>query len=101
LRPPFVFAPDAEADVFQVWLYLLREAGRATADRVESEILDAFRDLAETPGRGHRRSDLTGHDVFFYAVYQYMVVYRIGTPLEVLAVIHGKRDVKRTLKRRL
>jgi hypothetical protein len=30
-----------------------------------------------------------------------MVVYRIGAPLRILAVVHGKRTVKRILKGRL
>jgi hypothetical protein len=29
------------------------------------------------------------------------VVYRTGAPLEILAVLHGKRNVKRILKGRL
>jgi len=99
--PPFIVAPEAEEDLFQIWLYLLREAGRDTADRVEDEILEAFQGLAGAPGKGHRRSDLTERDVFFYALYQYMVVYRVGTPLQILAVLHSKRNMKRILRRRL
>jgi plasmid stabilization system protein ParE len=67
--PGFIVAPEAEGDVFQIWLNLLREAGRAVADHVETEILDAFGALAATPGSGHRRSDLTNYDVFFYTLY--------------------------------
>jgi len=29
-----------------------------------------------------------------------MVVYRAGAPLEIIAVLHGKRNVKRLLNRR-
>ena len=66
----FVVAPEAEQDVFKIWLYLLQGAGRETADRIENDILGAFASLAAVPGRGHRRSDLTDRDVFFHTVYQ-------------------------------
>lgn len=97
----FVVAPEAEEDVFQIWLYLLWEAGRETADRIEGEITEAFSRLTTMPGKGHRRPDLTRHNVLFYSIYQYMVVYRTGTPLEIIAVLHGRRNVKRILKERL
>lgn len=97
----FIVAPEAEEDIFHIWLYLLREAGMETANRVESEILGAFASLAETPGKGHGRPDLTRRKVLFYTLYQYMVVYRDGAPLEIVAVLHGKRNVKLLLKQRL
>jgi toxin ParE1/3/4 len=97
----FIVAPEAEEDVYQIWCYLFREAGVETANRIESEILQAFADLTLIPAKGHRRSDLTKRKVLFYTLYQYMVVYRIGSPLEILAVLHGKRDLKRILRNRL
>ena len=69
--------------------------------RLETEFFDAFETLARMPGIGHTRADLTGHTVFFFAVYQYLVVYRKRLPLEVVAVLHGKRDVRRLLEERL
>jgi plasmid stabilization system protein ParE len=93
-------SPEAEDDVFQIWRYLFREAGLTIANRVESEILAEFATLAKTPEKGHRRSDLTRHDVLFCTVYQYMIVYR-QAPVEVLAVLHGRRNMKRLLKKRL
>jgi plasmid stabilization system protein ParE len=61
-------APEAEEDIFHIWLYLLREAGMETANRIEREILEALGSLAETPGKGHRRPDLTRRNVLFYNV---------------------------------
>ncbi len=48
---------------------------------------------------GHRREDLTTQpDVRFWAVYSYLVIYRLGTtPLQILRVLHAKRDVRQTL----
>ena len=97
----YVVAPDAEADLKQIWRYLLGEAGLAVANRIQGELVDAFEGLADAPGKGHRRSDLTSLNVFFFSVYQYMIVYRQTKLVEIVAVLHGKRDVKRLLKTRM
>jgi plasmid stabilization system protein ParE len=97
----YVVAPDAESDLKQIWRYLLGEAGLAVANRIQSELVDAFEGLADLPGKGHRRPDLTSRDVLFFSVYQYMIVYRRVPAVEIVVVLHGKRDVKRLLKTRM
>ena len=97
---PYLVAPEAEQDLRQIWRYLLGEAGTAVAHRIQSELVDAFEGLADAPGKGHRRLDLTKLDVFFFSVYQYMIVYRRTQIVEIVAVLHGKRDVRRLLKTR-
>jgi hypothetical protein len=47
---------------------------------------------------GHKRSDLTAHQVLFWTVYSYMIVYRPHTPLEIARVLHGKRNLRRILR---
>ena len=47
----FFVAPEAKEDIFHIWLYLLREAGMETANRIEDEILGALASLAETRER--------------------------------------------------
>lgn len=96
---PYVVAQDAENDLKQIWRYLLGEAGLSVANRIQSELVDAFEGLADVPGKGHKRPDLTSNkDLLFFSVYQYMIVYRQATMVEIVAVLHGKRDVKRLLK---
>jgi len=97
----YVVAPDAESDLKQIWRYLLGEAGLAVANRIQGELVDAFEALADTPGKGHRRSDLTKSNVLFFGVYQYMIVYRRTEKVEIVAVLHGRRDIKRLLKNRI
>jgi plasmid stabilization system protein ParE len=98
----YVVAPDAEDDLKQIWRYLLGEAGLAVANRIQGELVDAFESLADFPGRGHPRSDLTKRDVLFLSVYRYMIIYRRrAATIEIVAVLHGKRDTKRLLKLRL
>ncbi|MGO9864997.1 MAG: type II toxin-antitoxin system RelE/ParE family toxin [Terriglobales bacterium] len=98
---PYFVAPEAEDDLRQIWRYLLGEAGLAIADRIQGELVNAFEGLAGVPGKGHKRPDLTNRDVLFFSVYQYMIVYRRGELVEIVAVLHGKRDVKRLLKSRM
>ncbi len=85
----------------QIWRYLLGEAGLAVANRIQGEIVESFESLADSPGKGHKRPDLTARDVLFLSVYQYMIVYRRAAILEIVAVLHGKRDLRRILKGRI
>jgi antitoxin ParD1/3/4/toxin ParE1/3/4 len=62
---------------------------------VLGEFLDAAGTLADMPGMGHSRVDLTDEPVLFWPVYGYLVVYRPESrPLEVVRVVHGSRDPK-------
>jgi plasmid stabilization system protein ParE len=54
----YVLAPQAAADLVEIWHYLNENANTAVADRVEGTILDRIAFLAGTPGAGHRRRDL-------------------------------------------
>lgn len=97
----YLVAPEAEGDLRQIWRYLLGEAGLAVANRIQGKLVDAFEGLADVPGKGHKRPDLTSRDVLFFSVYQYMIVYRRAELVEIVAVLHGKRDVKRLLRTRI
>ncbi len=54
--------------------------------------------------RGHSRADLTSRSLRFWTLARYpnyTVVYRPETsPLQVVAVLHGKRHIRRILKQR-
>ena len=57
------------------------------------ELFEAFEHLAEWPGSGHTRRDLTQRDVRFWPVRSYLVVYREKAPLQIVAILHGARDI--------
>ena len=79
---------------------LKRESNRETADRVESFIRSKVVLLADAPGIGHWRRDLTSANVRFFPVYSYLIVYQPETkPLQVVSILHGKRDVEQILAR--
>ena len=98
----YVLAPLAKADIFDIWSYIADDNENA-ADRVEQSIYDACAFVAEAPMRGHSRSDLTTRSLRFWTLTRYpnyTVVYRPETsPLQVVAVLHGKRNIRRILKR--
>lgn len=102
MRRRYILAPEAAADLAQIWLYLKKRATQETADRVESVIREKFRFLSIARGAGHWRRDLTDAPVKFFPVYSYPIVYRPDTkPLQIIAILHGRRDVELLLKDRL
>jgi plasmid stabilization system protein ParE len=98
----YVLAPEAALDLVQIWRYIKKESGVEMADRVETVIREKMAFLAQMPGAGHQRKNLTDHDVRFFLVYSYLIVYRPYTkPLQIVSVLHGRRDVERILRNRL
>jgi antitoxin ParD1/3/4 len=98
----FILSPEAEGDIFEIWSYLANEVSVEFADQIESDLFDAFALLSRSPGLGHKRQDLTSIPVLFYRAfpYQYLIVYRPKTPLEIVGLLHAKRNVKKILKNR-
>jgi antitoxin ParD1/3/4 len=99
----YALTPLAKADIFDIWSYIAEDNPDA-AGRVEEAIYDACVFLAEGPLRGHSRPDLTARPVRFWTVARYpnyTVVYRPDTaPLQIIAVLHGKRNIRRILRGR-
>jgi antitoxin ParD1/3/4 len=99
----YALTPLAKADIFDIWSYIADDSEEA-ADRVEQSIYDACTFVAEAPLRGHSRPDLTTRSLRFWTLTRYpnyTVVYRPETvPLQVVAVLHGKRNARRILKQR-
>ncbi|MFN0102373.1 MAG: type II toxin-antitoxin system RelE/ParE family toxin [Bryobacteraceae bacterium] len=95
----YVITPEANADLLRMWLYIARDS-EDIADRVQTEFYAKFDSLSRHPGQGHRRTDYTKANVLFFPVYSYLIAYRPRTdPLEILAVVHGAREVKKVLNR--
>ena len=89
----YVLGRDAERDLDDLWEYIARDSVTA-ADRLISEIFEAFEALARNPGIGHKREDLTKFPVLFWPVGNYLIIYRaVGSLVEIIAIVHGKRDV--------
>jgi plasmid stabilization system protein ParE len=99
----YVLTPLARADIFDIWSTIAEDSEYA-ADRVEQAIYAACAFVAEAPSRGHSRPDLTTRPLRFWTLTRYpnySFVYRPEkSPLEIVAVLHGKRNISRVLKQR-
>ncbi|SRR5579883_204754 len=100
---PFRLTPQAAEDLDAIW-WFIADDNREAADRVEAEIIAACHHLARFPMTGTKRRDITTLPVRFWTVARfpnYVIVYRPDTlPLEVIAILHGKRDLRSVLARR-
>jgi plasmid stabilization system protein ParE len=103
MNAPFQLTPQATEDLDAIWWFIAKD-NRDAADRVEMEIVATCRRLAKHPLMGSKRQDITRLPVRFWTVTKfsnYVIVYRPEmVPLQVVAVLHGKRDLKEVLKAR-
>jgi plasmid stabilization system protein ParE len=99
----YVLTPLANADIFDIWSYIAEDS-EDTADRVEQAIYAACISAAESPLLGHLRPDITTRSLRFWTLTRYpnySLVYRPETvPLQIIAVMQGRRNLHRILKQR-
>jgi plasmid stabilization system protein ParE len=96
----YIVSPSASHDLEEIWDFIADDNIEA-ADILLAEFEKAMGGVAANPLAGHRRSDLTGKPVRFWNVGRYLVVYRPRKrPVEIVAVLHGSRDVAKILRRR-
>ena len=96
----YILAPEALQDLQELWDYIATENLDA-ADRVIDTLFAAFERLAAMPGLGHTREDLTDRPLRFWTVDTYLVIYRAErTPIEIVTVTRGGRDIPRLLRHR-
>jgi len=101
MKSRYVLSPEAAEDLASIWQYINTQSSVEMADRVESVVRERFAFLAHNSEAGHQRRDLTDFDVRFFPVYSYLIVYRPKTkPLQVVAILHGRRDVHKILSKR-
>lgn len=96
----YVLGRDAEQDLNDIWNYIAEDSVDA-ADRLIAALFDAFEALARNPSMGHKREDITTFPVLFWPVGNYLVIYRAEkSPIQIVAIVHGKRDIPTFLRRR-
>jgi antitoxin ParD1/3/4 len=92
---------EAQNDLFEIWRRIADDSV-ALANRIESEFYELFASLGQMPGQGHTRKDLTNRPVLFFPLYSFLVVYQPDVePIRIMAVLRGRRNIKRILKERL
>jgi antitoxin ParD1/3/4/toxin ParE1/3/4 len=91
---------DAQNDLFEIWLRIADDS-LDLADRIEGEFHELFATLGRMPRLGHTRADLTNRPVLFFGLYSFLVVYDPDSkPIRIMAVLRGRRNVKRILRER-
>ena len=97
----YIVAPAAEEDLLVIWHYYAEElTDPDLADRMIAEIIQGIHTVARTPGIGHLRTDLSDDPLRFWGVRKYLIIYRAEkSPIEIVRVLHGARDVQAILDR--
>jgi toxin ParE1/3/4 len=91
----FLLSPEAERDLAIIKNYLLENAGVRLTRYVMGKLRAGIRLVAKNPELGHLRGDLTDDAVKFWSVFSYLIVYNPSRkPVEIVRVLHSKRDVE-------
>ena len=94
--------PEAKADLFEIWEYIASKSGVDAADRVLGILQKEISKIGEVPGGGHFREEFIDKSIRFWNIYSYLIAYRWeASPIEIVAVIHGARDMAVFLQDRL
>ena len=98
--PIYELSPEALDDLQLIHDFIAVDSAEA-AERVIDQFFEAFEQLAAWPKTGHVRTDLTSKSVRFWPVGSYLVVYRDHSDsIQIVAVLHGSRDVPSVLDTR-
>ena len=93
-----LYSHAAQGDLQDIWAFIAEDNPTA-ADTLEADIRAEVQRLAGLPSLGHRRRDLTPHDLWFHTVRRnYLSVYRQADRLEIVRVLHGARDAVQELR---
>ncbi len=89
----------AEAELAEILLYVADRDGVERALYVHGRFVQAFELLAAQQGAGTTRPNLTGEHVRWWFVFKWVVIYDPeSSPIGILRVIHGARDLERLLR---
>jgi plasmid stabilization system protein ParE len=87
-------APEAKADLVELWFFVAGERSIETADRLDDSITVRFLLLSKHPRVGRSRDDLRA-GIRSFPVGNYVVLYRIeGNDVLIQRVVRGSRDLE-------
>lgn len=92
--------PKARDGLRGILEYVVGKFGERVAHKVLDRLEGAFEQIAESPGIGHQREDITtNEEVRFWSVNPSLIAYRaLPDHVEVLFVERGERDWNELLK---
>jgi antitoxin ParD1/3/4/toxin ParE1/3/4 len=94
------FTPAARSDLHDIWDYLAARS-ITNADRMVERIESATLCLAEYPGMGHSRRDVSDPRCLFHVVRPYVIAFdHDDATVTILRVIHGARNFRRVFRMR-
>ena len=97
--PRPIITEYAKDDIRQIISYI-RPDSPQNAKTVRAKFKAAIQVLSEFPYIGHGRQDAGDDGLRFWSVYSYLIVYRPDAkPLRVIRVIHGARNIGKSLWR--
>lgn len=88
----FIFAPEAEADLNSIWVYIAEDSVSA-ANNLIALIKEKCRMLADSPMMGRVRNELAP-SLRSFPVGRYVIFYRAVTQgIEIVRVLHSAQDI--------
>jgi toxin ParE1/3/4 len=102
LKTRVIIAPAAAADTQDILTFLAERAGNRTASKYAALFERLYDRLEDFPASGAPRPAL-GSNIRIGIVRPYIIIYRhLGgsDTATVLRIVHGRRDITRTLLRR-
>jgi toxin ParE1/3/4 len=93
-------APQAEADLDNIWYYVAKESGSIEiADRLIDSITERFYLLASHPHIGRHRDEDLRPGLRSFPVGEYVIIYRVEeADVLILHVFRGSRDIEALLR---
>jgi len=96
----YAFGKYIEADLREIRDHIAKDSPDS-ARRLMVRFVRSFRLLARHPELGHSREDLLEPSIRFWPVGSYLIIYvAVKSPVEILGVVHGARDVPAIVNRR-
>jgi toxin ParE1/3/4 len=97
---PHSFAPEAEAEIDEIWLYVANDSGSFdVADRLIDSLTERFFLLSRHPHIGRSRDHDLRPGLRSFPVGEYIIIYRTeGEHVLILHVFRGNRDIEALLR---
>ena len=99
MTPGYQLTETAEAELDEILHYIADREGVERALHVHGRFVQAFELLAAQPGSGTKRPNLTGQHARWWFVFKWLVIYDPeSSPVTILRVLHGARELDRLLR---
>jgi plasmid stabilization system protein ParE len=87
----------AEQDIDEIVSYIAQENASAALTFLDT-LYESMDMLSLNPMLGHKREDLTNRPVRFWPFkWHYLIIYRDCSPIEIVRVLSGYRDISSLL----